>query len=153
MEAGSTWPNPNSAFCRANARAAAFQTSRPSNERSRLGRTIATNIMQRPTGNLAEMVAVVVEAHAGGWRLRRAHGDQHLELPLLRDLIPSDHGASAAEKGSLAASTRWERPSAPAISGARPIQCLRKFKTNSGAPIATNSRIRKDCSRSTSREG
>src|SRR5271166_1052719 len=29
-EAGSTWPNPNSASCRANVLAAAFQTSRPS---------------------------------------------------------------------------------------------------------------------------
>jgi hypothetical protein len=50
-EAGSTWPNPNSASCRASVSAAEFQTRQAYRDRSPLGRTIVTSITQRPTGN------------------------------------------------------------------------------------------------------
>jgi len=48
---GSTWRSPNSAFSRPNVWIAASQTNRLSSKKSRHGRTNATNITPRPTGN------------------------------------------------------------------------------------------------------
>jgi hypothetical protein len=49
--AGSTWPNPNSAFSRRNVWIAASPTSKSSPTKSTHGRTTATSITPKPTGN------------------------------------------------------------------------------------------------------
>jgi hypothetical protein len=49
MEGGSIWPNPNSAYRRANAGAAAFQTRRSLNGKWPPARIIATNITTNDT--------------------------------------------------------------------------------------------------------
>jgi hypothetical protein len=101
----------------------------------------------------SEVIAVIVEAHARARRFRRSNRDEHLEFQRLRHLEPSDHRAGAAEERVACGLDTGERPSAPAISAARAIQCSRKSATCLGGPIATNSRMRKDCSRSISRDG
>ena len=55
LEVGSTWPTSNLPFSRINVRAAVSQTNKPSTEGSPLGGTIATTIMQGPTGNSPRM--------------------------------------------------------------------------------------------------
>ena len=52
----------------------------------------------RELPGLAEMVLMVVEAHAGGRLLRRAHRDQQLELERLLDLVDRHQLAGAAEE-------------------------------------------------------
>jgi hypothetical protein len=92
----------------------------------------------------SEVIAVIVEAHARARRFRRSNRDEHLEFQRLRHLEPSDHRAGAAEERVACGLDTGERPSAPAISAARAIQCSRKSATCLGGPIATNSRMRKD---------
>ena len=55
-------------------------------------------VSRRQAECLSEVIAVAVEAHAGGRLLGRAHGDQHLELQRLRHLKAPDHLALAAEE-------------------------------------------------------
>ena len=50
------------------------------------------------TPGRSEVIAMIVEAHAGGRRFRRSNRHQHLEFQRLRDLEPPDHRAAAAEE-------------------------------------------------------
>src|SRR5207302_1441324 len=57
---------------------------------------LARSGLQLP--GLAEVVLVIVEAHAGGRLLRRADRDQQLELEGLLDLVDRHQLAGAAEE-------------------------------------------------------
>ena len=51
---------------------------------------------------VAEMIVVVVEAHAGGRLLFRAHRDQQFELQRLLDLVVAISLPARPKNGSLA---------------------------------------------------
>jgi len=50
------------------------------------------------TPGRSEVIAMIVEAHAGGRRFRRSDRHEHFEFQRLRDLEPPDHRAAAAEE-------------------------------------------------------
>src|ERR1700722_14816681 len=71
------------------------------------------------TPGRSEVIAMIVEAHAGGRRFRRSDRHEHFEFQRLATWNLPTIAPPRPKNGSLAASMRWERPSAPAISGAR----------------------------------
>ena len=109
-------------------------------------RSLAIRVPEVPSH--AEMVTVIIEAHAGRRLLQRAQRDQKFKFQRLLLLANRLHLPDPTEEWIAGIIDSKCQAEIAAMAWARAIQRSRKSETISGLPIQTYSRIRNDCSRS-----